>query len=70
MARRASHRPRRRGAVKAGLHGAYPDLRDLADGDPKLTVDFHCVYAMLIDGRLSCPTEKVLGEKFEPLPVL
>jgi uncharacterized protein (DUF1501 family) len=57
-------------AVKSGLHGPYPNLRDLADGDPKFATDFRRVYATLLDRWLSCPSEKVLGEKFEPLPVL
>ncbi len=57
-------------AVKSGLHGPYPNLRDLADGDPKFAIDFRRVYATLLDRWLSCPSEKVLGEKFEPLPVL
>jgi uncharacterized protein (DUF1501 family) len=58
------------GAVKAGLHGPYPDLRDLADGDPKHAIDFRRVYAALLGEWLNCPGERVLGEKFEPLPVL
>jgi uncharacterized protein (DUF1501 family) len=57
-------------AVKAGLHGPYPNLRDLADGDPKHAIDFRRVYAALLDQWLDCPSEKVLGEKFEPMPVL
>ncbi|HKI35349.1 MAG TPA: DUF1501 domain-containing protein [Gemmataceae bacterium] len=58
------------GAVKSGLHGPYPNLRDLADGDPKFAIDFRRVYATLLDGWLSCPSDKVLGEKFETLPLL
>jgi uncharacterized protein (DUF1501 family) len=58
------------GAVKAGLHGPYPDLSDLADGDPKFATDFRRVYATLLDGWLKCPAEKVLGEKFEPVAAL
>jgi uncharacterized protein (DUF1501 family) len=57
-------------SVKSGLHGPYPNLGDLADGDPKHAVDFRRVYASLLDHWLDCPTEKVLGEKFEPLPLL
>jgi uncharacterized protein (DUF1501 family) len=57
-------------AVKAGLHGPYPNLHDLADGDPKHAIDFRRVYAALLERWLGCPGEKVLGEKFEPLPVL
>jgi uncharacterized protein (DUF1501 family) len=58
------------GAVKSGLHGPYPGLRDLADGDPKHAIDFRRVYATLLDRWLNCPSDKVLGETFEPLPVL
>jgi uncharacterized protein (DUF1501 family) len=58
------------GAVKSGLHGPYPNLRDLADGDPKHAIDFRSVYATLLDRWLNCPSDKVLGDKFEPLPVL
>jgi uncharacterized protein (DUF1501 family) len=57
-------------AVKAGLHGPYPDLHDLADGDPKFAVDFRRVYATLLDRWLGCPAEIVLGAKFPHLPVL
>jgi uncharacterized protein (DUF1501 family) len=58
------------GAVKSGLHGAYPNLHDLDDGDPKFAIDFRRIYATLLDRWLSCPSDKVLGEKFDPLPVL
>ena len=58
------------GAVKSGLHGPYPNLRDLDDGDPKFAIDFRRIYATLLDRWLSCSSEKILGEKFEPLPVL
>jgi uncharacterized protein (DUF1501 family) len=58
------------GAVKSGLHGPYPNLRDLADGDPKFAIDFRRIYATLLDQWLNCPSEKVLGEKFEPLPLV
>ena len=57
-------------AVKAGLHGPYPNLRDLDDGDPKFAIDFRGVYATLLDQWLGCPAEKVLGAKFQPLPLL
>src|SRR5207302_2711854 len=52
-------------AVTAGLHGPYPNLRDLADGDPKFAIDFRRVYATLLDEWLSCPSQKVLGGKFD-----
>ncbi len=58
------------GGVRPGLHGPYPNLADLADGDPKHAIDFRQVYATVLDGWLACPAQGVLGEKFENLPVL
>jgi uncharacterized protein (DUF1501 family) len=56
--------------VKAGLHGPYPDLEKLEDGDPKHAIDFRSVYAALLQTWLSVPAEKVLGGQFEALPVV
>jgi uncharacterized protein (DUF1501 family) len=56
--------------VRPGLHGPYPNLVDLADGDPKHAIDFRQVYAALLDGWLGCSGEAVLGEKFGRLDVL
>ena len=38
------------GDVKGGLHGAYPSLTDLQDGDLRHSVDFRSVFAMLAQG--------------------
>ena len=38
------------GGVKGGLHGAYPSLRDLTDGDLEHTVDFRSVFATVAHG--------------------
>jgi len=38
------------GAVKGGLHGAYPSLTDLQDGDFKYTVDFRNLFATIAQG--------------------
>ena len=38
------------GKVKGGLHGAYPSLSDLQDGDLRHTVDFRSVYATVAKG--------------------
>ena len=38
------------GRVKGGLHGAYPSLSDLQDGDLRHTVDFRNVFATLARG--------------------
>jgi uncharacterized protein (DUF1501 family) len=38
------------GAVKGGLHGAYPSLADLQDGDLRHTVDFRNLFASIAQG--------------------
>jgi uncharacterized protein (DUF1501 family) len=38
------------GKVKGGLHGAYPSLADLQDGDLRHTVDFRDVYSTVARG--------------------
>jgi uncharacterized protein (DUF1501 family) len=38
------------GGVKGGLHGVYPSLTDLQDGDLKHTVDFRAVFATMAQG--------------------
>lgn len=38
------------GSVRGGLHGAYPSLTDLQDGDLRHTVDFRNVFATLARG--------------------
>jgi uncharacterized protein (DUF1501 family) len=56
--------------VKAGVHGPYPNLQELVDGDPKPALDFRRIYATLLEKWLSCPAEKVLGGKYEPLALI
>ena len=56
--------------VKAGLHGSYPDLTRLEDGDPIHAVDFRRVYATLLDRWLGVAHRDVLGAAFEQMPVL
>jgi uncharacterized protein (DUF1501 family) len=53
--------------VKGGVHGEYPSLTDLKDGDLKFTTDFRRVYADLLDGWLGADSSQVLGEKFSHL---
>ena len=57
-------------SVKAGLHGRTPPLADLEDGDLKWSTDFRSVYATLLDRWLGLPAERVLGGRFDILPVL
>lgn len=54
------------GGVRAGLHGAYPDLEDLAGGNFKFTTDFRRVYATLLTDVLGLDPKPIVGD-FEPL---
>jgi uncharacterized protein (DUF1501 family) len=56
--------------VKASLHGPYPNLKDLHDGDPKHGIDFRQVYATVLERWLGCTSGKVLMGKFALLPIL
>ena len=55
---------------RAGLIGETPRLGELVDGDLKWSIDFRRVYATLLDRWLGLPAEAVLGQRFEPLPIL
>jgi uncharacterized protein (DUF1501 family) len=56
--------------VEPGLHGPYPDLADLEDGDPRHTIDFRRIYATVLDRWLNSPSRVVLGADFPHLAVL
>lgn len=58
------------GGVKGGLHGNYPSLSDLDQGDLKHTVDFRGVYASLLEGWLKTPSRPVLKGDFAKLPFI
>ena len=51
------------------MHGTYPSLTDLADGDLKMTVDFRRVYATALEGWLGLASKEALGSAFDPLPL-
>ena len=55
--------------VRPGLHGTYPSLTDLADGDLKMTVDFRRVYATVLEHWLGLPAKAALDGDFEALPL-
>lgn len=57
------------GAVKGGLHGEYPSLSDLDDGDLRYSTDFRKVYATVLDRWLAADSEKLLGGRFDNLPL-
>jgi uncharacterized protein (DUF1501 family) len=56
--------------VRPGLHGAYPSLIDLVDGDLKMTVEFRRVYATVLESWLGLASKEALGGAFDPLPLL
>jgi uncharacterized protein (DUF1501 family) len=56
--------------VKPGLHGPYPDLMHLDDGDPRYAIDFRRVYATVLERWLGVAHDQILGAGFDPLPVL
>jgi uncharacterized protein (DUF1501 family) len=57
-------------SVRRGLHGPYPNLVDLQDGDPRFAVDFRQIYATLLDRWLECPSRPVLGAVFPHLDIV
>ena len=52
-------------ALKGGVVGEHPSLKDLDTGDLKYALDFRRVYATLLDCWLHCDSKAVLGGKFE-----
>ena len=58
------------GKVKAGVVGAHPSLTKLEMGNLKHHTDFRQVYAAVLDGWLGVASKDVLGQKFEPAPIL
>jgi uncharacterized protein (DUF1501 family) len=57
-------------ALRAGPHGATPDLSDLVDGDLRTSVDFRSVYATVLERWLGIDSQSALNGAFEPLPLL
>lgn len=54
-------------SVKAGLHGSYPSLDELDQGDLIHTVDFRSVYADLLDNWMAIDSRKALGTRYDHL---
>lgn len=58
-------------AVKGGLHGKYPSLSDLSEGDIRHSVDFRSVYATLLADWLRVPDIKsILGASYPKLGLI
>ncbi|MEM9347416.1 MAG: DUF1501 domain-containing protein [Planctomycetota bacterium] len=54
-------------SVKHGLHGSYPSLDNLDEGDLVHTVDFRSVYADLLDNWMAIDSRKTLGARYDPV---
>lgn len=52
-------------AVKHGVHGSYPSLKNLTQGDLIHTVDFRSVYADILDNWMAIDSRKTLGAKYD-----
>jgi len=50
--------------ISPGLHGSYPSLTDLDQGDLKYTVDFREVYATLLEQWFQVDSVPILGKQF------
>jgi len=57
------------GRVQAGLVGDYPDLSNLQNGDLTFSLDYRRVYASLLENWLKVPSQPLLGDSFNPLPL-
>ena len=55
--------------VKGGVGGAMPSLTDLEKGEPKMTADFRCLYAAVLENWLNRPSKDAIGGQFERLPL-
>ena len=56
--------------VKGGLHGTAPSLKLEKNQDLTFSTDFRQVYATALDAWLDCPSEAVLGGKFDRLAIV
>jgi len=54
----------------AGVHGPYPYLVKLIDGDPVFAIDFRRVYATVLESWLGLDSQAVLGQRFDTLNIL
>jgi len=57
-------------AIKPGVHGTYPSLEKLDQGDLIHTTDFRSVYADLLDNWMAIDSEKVLDKRYEHIGLL
>ena len=53
--------------VKPGFHGTFPSLEDLDEGDLRMTTDFRCVYASLLEEWMGVAAAPILKGDFAPM---
>jgi uncharacterized protein (DUF1501 family) len=58
------------GKVQAGVVGKHPSLTDHTMGNLKHHTDFRQVYAVVLDQWLGVSSKEVLGDTFQPVPIL
>jgi uncharacterized protein (DUF1501 family) len=58
------------GAVRGGLVGSHPDLRNLVDGDLAHGIDYRRVYSTILERWFETESEPLLSGSFAPLPEL
>jgi len=58
------------GAVKGGFYGKAPELAGISDGNLDYGVDFRQLYATALGPWWGQDAAAVLGERFEPVPLL
>jgi uncharacterized protein (DUF1501 family) len=56
--------------IKPGVHGAYPRLDDLDNGDLRHTVDFRSVYTEILQAWMGVDPKPILGREFAPINVV
>ncbi len=57
------------GRLRGGLVGPHPNLDRLVGDAPESHTDFRRVYATMLDRWLGLDSQKVLGQRYEPLDV-
>jgi uncharacterized protein (DUF1501 family) len=55
------------GGIKPGVHGPYPDLQNLDEGDLIHRIDFRSVYAAVLEKWFQADAQRILEESFPPV---
>lgn len=58
------------GKLKSGLHGKYPELDKLDDGDLRFHTDYRQIYATILEDWLNTSSHEILGSKHKKLDLI